>query len=182
MDYTHAMLCSFVGAGPALAIFFLLRAKRRAWIPPLAWWLFLTLGAVVFFYGLSHSTVPSFSRRITAVGKAYDHVDREIHTGYHHDTVTAFVLSLTGETPSTLKLKSSFHIGTLPQFSTDSLSALCISTMIKGPSKTKRLTLKSYRASMRGFVTLTMRGQLGSGWEFQSVLRWLSLDLPVLNT
>ena len=90
MDYTHCMVCSLLGAGPALAIFFLLRAKRRAWIPPLAWWLFLAMGAVLFFYGLSHSTVPSFSRRITAVGKAYDHVDREIHTGYHHDTVYGF--------------------------------------------------------------------------------------------
>lgn len=37
---------------------------------------------------------------------------------------TAFVLSLTEETPSTSKLKSSFHIGTLPQFSTDNPSAL----------------------------------------------------------
>ena len=27
-------------------------------------------------YGLSHSTVPSFAQRITAVGKAYDHVER----------------------------------------------------------------------------------------------------------
>jgi hypothetical protein len=90
MDYTHVMVCSFLGAGPALAIFFVLRAKRRAWIPPLAWWLFLALGTVVFCYGLSHSTVPSFSHRITAVGKAYDHVGREIHTGYHHDTVYGF--------------------------------------------------------------------------------------------
>jgi hypothetical protein len=90
MDYTHSMVCSLLGAGPALAIFFLLRAKRRAWIPPLAWWLFLALGAVVWFYGMSHSTVPSFSHRITAVGKAYEHVDREIRTGYHHDTVYGF--------------------------------------------------------------------------------------------
>ena len=90
MDFTHSMVCSLLGAAQALAIFFLLRAKRRAWIPPLAWWLFLAMGAVLFFYGLSHSTVPSFSRRITAVGKAYDHVDREIHTGYHHDTVYGF--------------------------------------------------------------------------------------------
>jgi hypothetical protein len=90
MDYALTMVCSLLGAGPALAIFFLLGAKRRAGILPLAWWLFLALGTVVFFYGLSHSTVPSFSHRITAVGKAYDHVDREIHTGYHHDTVYGF--------------------------------------------------------------------------------------------
>jgi hypothetical protein len=90
MDYTHSMVCSLLGVGPALAIFFLLRAKRRAWIPPLAWWLFLALGAVVWFYGMSHSTVPSFSSRITAVGKAYDYVEREIHTGYHHDSIYGF--------------------------------------------------------------------------------------------
>jgi hypothetical protein len=90
MDYTHSMVCGLLGIVPAFAIFFLLRAKRRAWIPSLAWWLFLALGTVVFFYGLTRSTVPSFSHRITAVGKAYDHVDREIHTGYHHDTVHGF--------------------------------------------------------------------------------------------
>lgn len=90
MDYTHSMLCSLLGVGPALAIFYLVRAKRRAWIPPLAWWLFLALGAVVFFYGMSHSTVPSISTRITAVGKAYDYVERGIHTGYHHDTIYGF--------------------------------------------------------------------------------------------
>jgi hypothetical protein len=90
MDYAHYMVCYLLGAGPALAVFFLLRAKRRAWIPPLAWWLFLGVGVVACFYGMSHSTVPSFSRRITAVGKAYDHADREIHTGYHHDTVYGF--------------------------------------------------------------------------------------------
>ena len=99
MDYTHFMVCCFLGAGPALAIFFLLRAKRRAWIPPLAWWLFLGLGVVVCFYGMSHSTVPSFSRQITAVGKAYGHVDREIHTGYHHDTVYGFRFVPDGGSP-----------------------------------------------------------------------------------
>lgn len=90
MDYSHLMGCCLLGGGPALGIFFLLRAKRRAWIPPLGWWLSLTLGAVFFFYGLSHSTTPSFSTRITAVGKAYDYVEREIHTGYHHDTIYGF--------------------------------------------------------------------------------------------
>jgi hypothetical protein len=90
MDYAHFMVCSSLGAGPALAIFFLLHARRRAWIPLLAWWLFVALGSVFLFYGVSHSTVPSFARRITAVGKAYDHVDREIYTGYHHDTIYGF--------------------------------------------------------------------------------------------
>lgn len=90
MDYTHSMVCVLLGAGPALAIFFLLRARRRAWIPPLGWWLSLILGAVIFFYGSSHSTVPSLSPRITAVGRAYDYVEREVHTGYHHDTIYGF--------------------------------------------------------------------------------------------
>src|ERR1700739_19010 len=99
MDYTHFMVCSLLGGGPALAIFFLLRAKRRAWIAPLAWWLFLALGAVVWCYGMSHSTVPSFLHRITAVGKAYGHVDREIHTGYHHDTFYGFCFVRDGGNP-----------------------------------------------------------------------------------
>ena len=90
MDYSHYMVCGLLGAGPTLAIFFLLRAKRRAGIPPLGWWLSLILGAVILFYGMSHSTLPSYSTRITAVGRAYDYVEREIHTGYHHDTIYGF--------------------------------------------------------------------------------------------
>jgi len=90
MDYSHVMLCSCLGFGPALGIYYLLRAKRRAWIPPLGWWLSLALGTVTFFYGMSHSTMPSFSTRITAVGKAYGYMEREIHSGYHHDTVYGF--------------------------------------------------------------------------------------------
>ena len=90
MDYSHVMLCSLLGFGPALGIYFLLRPKRRAWIPPLGWWLSLTLGAVIFFYGMSHSTMPSLSTRITALGQVYDYVDREVHTGYHHDTIYGF--------------------------------------------------------------------------------------------
>ena len=90
MDYSHCMVCSVLGFGPALGILLLLRAKRRAWIPPLGWWLSLTLGAVIFFYGMSHSTMPTFSARITAMGNAYDYADREIHTGYHHDTIYGF--------------------------------------------------------------------------------------------
>ncbi len=93
----HAVIV--LGAGPALAIFYLLRAKRRAWIPPLGWWLSLILGAVILFYGMSHSTMPSFSARITAVGKAYDYVQREIHTGYHHDTIYGFRLVPEGGEP-----------------------------------------------------------------------------------
>jgi hypothetical protein len=90
MDYAHFMACCLLGFIPALAIFFLLRPKRRAWIPPFVWWLCLILGGVVCMYGRSHSTVPSFSARVTAVGKAYDYVEREIHTGYHHDSVYGF--------------------------------------------------------------------------------------------
>lgn len=92
MDYSHYMLCALLGASPALAIFFLLRAKRRAWIPPLGWWLSLALGAVILFYGMSHSTMPSFSNRMTVVGTAYDYFERETHSGYHHDTIYGFHL------------------------------------------------------------------------------------------
>jgi hypothetical protein len=64
-----------LGLAAALAVFFPLGAKRRACIPPLAWWLCLILGVVTCMYGLFHSVAPSFATRITAVGKAYDHYD-----------------------------------------------------------------------------------------------------------
>lgn len=99
MDYAHFMLCCLLGFGPALAVFFLLRPKRRAWIPPLGWWLSLILGAVICFYAMAHSTVPSFSPQITVVGKTYDYSQREIHTGYHHDTVYSFRLLPEGGEP-----------------------------------------------------------------------------------
>lgn len=73
-----------------MAIYFLVGAKRRAWIPPLGWWLSLVVGAIIGFYGMSHSTVPSFAPRITSMGTAYDYVEREIHSGYHHDTIYGF--------------------------------------------------------------------------------------------
>jgi len=87
MDFAHFMGFALLGFSPALAIFFLLGAKRRACIPPLAWWLSLILGAVICFYGLFHSTIPSFSTRITAVGKFYNYVERE---GYRGDTTYSF--------------------------------------------------------------------------------------------
>jgi hypothetical protein len=65
-----------IGMGSAMAVFFPLRAKRRACIPSLVWWLCLILGVASCFYGLSHSTAPSFATRITAVGRAYDCVER----------------------------------------------------------------------------------------------------------
>lgn len=77
MDRGHFMLCFLLGAAAASSVFFPLGAKRRAWIPLLGWWLFLVPGAVLVFYGLSHSTTQSFATRVTAVGKAYDHFERK---------------------------------------------------------------------------------------------------------
>ena len=75
MDRAHFLGFCLLGLAAALAVFFPLGAKRRAWIPPLAWWLCLILGAVLCMYGVSHSVAPSFATRITAVGKAYDYFD-----------------------------------------------------------------------------------------------------------
>ena len=84
MDYTHFLECCLPGLGSALVIFFLLGAKRRAWIRP-GWWLSLILGFVIGLYGLVHSTAPSFSTSITAVGKAYDYVYRVSHARHGND-------------------------------------------------------------------------------------------------
>jgi hypothetical protein len=84
MDYAHAIGFFLLGLGPALVIFFLLGARHRAWIRP-RWWLSLILGFVIGFYGLVHSTVPSFSTPITAVGKAYDYTYRVSNARHGND-------------------------------------------------------------------------------------------------
>ncbi len=76
MDKGSFLGFCLLGLAAALAVFFPLGAKRRARIPSFYWWACLVLGGVLCMYGLSHSTVPSFAQRITAVGKAYDHVER----------------------------------------------------------------------------------------------------------
>lgn len=88
MNYAFYMGSCFLGAGLTAAIFFLLGAKRRAWIPRLPWWLYLLLASAPIFFGLSHSTIPSFSTPVTAVGKAYafvQHVSRARH-GFDYES------------------------------------------------------------------------------------------------
>ncbi|HTD54457.1 MAG TPA: hypothetical protein VK670_03690, partial [Silvibacterium sp.] len=109
MDYLHLMVCGLLGFGPGWAIFCLLRAKRRARIPPAGWWLSLILGAVIFVYGESHSTMPSFAPRITAVGKAYDYVQRELGAGRHRDTIYGFRFVPEGGEPINIETKISLH-------------------------------------------------------------------------
>ena len=65
-----------IGIAGALAVFFPLNARRRACIPFFVWWVCIILGSVTCIYGLSQSTAPSFANRITAVGRAYDYVER----------------------------------------------------------------------------------------------------------
>jgi hypothetical protein len=87
MDRGIFIGASLLGMAAALAVFYPLGAKRRACIPYPLWWVCLGLGVVVCIYGLAHSTAPSFAPRITAVGKAYDHVElrqgRDTHYGFH---------------------------------------------------------------------------------------------------
>lgn len=99
MDRGHYMVFCFFGVAAALAAFFPLGAKRRAWIPPLGWWLFLIVGGVICMYGLSHSTAPSFAPRITAVGKAYDHFERR----HGKDTSYGFQLVPEGGGPISIE-------------------------------------------------------------------------------
>jgi hypothetical protein len=87
MDRGIFIGASLLGMSVALAVFYPLGAKRRACIPSLLWWVCLGLGVVVCVYGLARSTAPSFAPRITAVGKAYDHVElrqgKDTHYGFH---------------------------------------------------------------------------------------------------
>jgi hypothetical protein len=87
MDRGIFVGASLLGMAAALAVFYPLGAKRRACIPYPLWWVCLGLGVVVCIYGLAHSTAPSFAPRITAVGKAYAHVElrqgRATHYGFH---------------------------------------------------------------------------------------------------
>jgi hypothetical protein len=76
MDRGSYTVWALLGITVALAVFFTLGAKRRAHIPPIIWWLCLIVGTVTVMYGLFHSTAPSFGPRITAIGKAYDYVER----------------------------------------------------------------------------------------------------------
>jgi hypothetical protein len=75
MDRTLSMGYCLLGVVPGMVGFFVIGAKRRSDIPPLAWWLCLIAGSVACFYGMFHATAPSFISPITVVGKAYDHVE-----------------------------------------------------------------------------------------------------------
>ena len=77
MDRDSFTVWCLLGMAVALAVFFTLGAKRRARIPPLVWWLCLILGVITCMFGLFPSTAPSFATRITAIGKAYGHVERK---------------------------------------------------------------------------------------------------------
>ena len=68
--------CFWLGLIPTLIIFFALGHKRRAWIPPLGWWLSIAIGVVMLFYGMFHSTAPSFAKRESVQGKLCDFVER----------------------------------------------------------------------------------------------------------
>ena len=105
MDYVHYMGCCLLGFARALAVFYPLGPKRRACIPPLAWWHCVILGSIIGFYAMSHSTMPSFSTRITAVGKAYDYVERETHFSYHDDTFYGFRFVPEGGEPINIETK-----------------------------------------------------------------------------
>lgn len=89
---------------------------RRARIPPLGWWLCVILGAVMLFYGASHSTVPSLSARTTAVGKVYDCVKRDIHTGLHHNTIYGFRFVPEGGEPVNIETEISLPCPAVPAF------------------------------------------------------------------
>ena len=72
MDRGSFMLWCLLGFGIALVVLLPLGPKRRACIPPVAWWFCIIVGSVTCFYGLSHSTTPSFAPRVTVIGKPSD--------------------------------------------------------------------------------------------------------------
>jgi len=48
--------------------------------------------------------------------------------------------------------------------------------------KNEAICIEILSGKNAGFMTLTMHGQLGIGWEFQLALRWLALDSSVSDT
>lgn len=70
------MLACLLGVAAILPVFYPLGAARRARIPSYTWWVCVLCGAVLCFYGMSYSTAPSFAPRVTAIGKAYNDVER----------------------------------------------------------------------------------------------------------
>ncbi|MDE1176308.1 MAG: hypothetical protein PW789_06830 [Edaphobacter sp.] len=76
MDRSIFMLWCLLGIGVALGVLHVLGRKRRTYIPSFVWSFSIIVGSVTCLYGLSHSTAPSFSHRVTAVGKASDCVER----------------------------------------------------------------------------------------------------------
>ncbi len=90
MDRDLYTLWCLLGIAVALAVFFPLGAKRRACISLLVWWLCLIVGGVTCMYSLFHSTAPSFTTRIAAIGKAYDYVERTRGRYTERDTYYGF--------------------------------------------------------------------------------------------
>jgi hypothetical protein len=86
MDRGYYTLFSMLGMFASLAVFYPLGAKRRARIPRFVWWISIVGGSIVAIFGLQYATVPSFAPRVTAVGKAYNHVEvrrgRDTHYGF----------------------------------------------------------------------------------------------------
>ena len=70
MDRSPFIMWCLLGIGVALAVLLPLGPKRRACISPPAWWFCMVVGSVVCFYGMAHSTAPSFAPQVTVVGKA----------------------------------------------------------------------------------------------------------------
>lgn len=77
MNYGFYMLSVLSGLAVAFSIYRALGARRRAAVSPVIWWACLVIGVVAGGYGLSHSTVPSFAPRVTAVGTTYDFYHRK---------------------------------------------------------------------------------------------------------
>ncbi len=91
MDKPIFILWGLLGFGIAFGIVMPLGAVRRSRIQKYVWWVLLVSGATICMYGLSHSTSPSFGRRVSSVGTASALVEQKV--GGDSKFVFAFIPS-----------------------------------------------------------------------------------------
>ena len=162
MDYAHFTGCALLGLGPALAIFFLSGAKRRAWIPPLAWWLSLPWESYSCFTAYPTRPSPLFQPRsrqwakLTTTGSGKVRLPTALATA-------SFRFVPEGGKPINIETEI-----ILPDWGS--------------PADFDGRTFRVVYLRIRGFMTHSMPGRLEVGWGCPLALLFLCSDISVLDT